>query len=371
MSNIILDTNLLRQYANRLHAVKKRLHNIDLRLDGLYLKVGLLGLYRLIRADLIIGDFKKLDLAQAYLNETANDFEATERKLQAIDPLNFKLAKYTEFNSKFKPQYTIPGLNDGFVPQGIAYDYDDDYIIISGYDENGRESKIIVIDAKTGKLVKCVSTKNYNGHAGGVVYKDGKIFITSDKGIYKISKKELMAAENGDSISCKRYKNVTTQGSYATSDNDTFYTGQFTGKTKLDNGKTINNPLCEAYSIENGKISGKPKYYIATPQQVQGMVVKENGDIVFTTSYGNGVESKIYTYGNIFDSKPIGYKDNIPVYAVSDKNLKDVTTAPPMIEGACSDGEKIYTIFESGANKYKNKSKSKDPTDAIYVYDEH
>lgn len=76
-----LDTYKLNNYAQRLLAVNRRIQNIDHRLDSLYWRVGLLGLWNLIQADVLTGYSWRLLRCSAYLSETAADFDALETKL--------------------------------------------------------------------------------------------------------------------------------------------------------------------------------------------------------------------------------------------------------------------------------------------------
>jgi len=87
MADIVVNTYTLRQYANRLDAVNRRIVNLDKRLDLLYNKVGLLGLFNLIQADILTGYSYRLSRCQNYLNQTASDFDGVERILTGMDPL--------------------------------------------------------------------------------------------------------------------------------------------------------------------------------------------------------------------------------------------------------------------------------------------
>jgi esterase/lipase len=80
---IKVDTDKLKDYASRLEFVNHRLDNIDNRLNSLYKQVGLLGLFNLLRADARIGWNKQIDKSAKYLNDTAGEFEQTERNLTA------------------------------------------------------------------------------------------------------------------------------------------------------------------------------------------------------------------------------------------------------------------------------------------------
>lgn len=78
---IRVDTAKLRGYAERLGKVNQRLITLDGRMDDLYFKVGLRDLFNLIQADLLTGSSWRITNCEKYLDETANDFEGTERNV--------------------------------------------------------------------------------------------------------------------------------------------------------------------------------------------------------------------------------------------------------------------------------------------------
>lgn len=75
---IIVDTYKLRDYADRLQAIRKRVNGLDSRLDSLYWKVGFQDLWNLMQADLLTGYSYKLSKCISYLKDTASDFESAE-----------------------------------------------------------------------------------------------------------------------------------------------------------------------------------------------------------------------------------------------------------------------------------------------------
>lgn len=89
MADIIVDTYKLGQYAQRLSSVNSRINRLDHRMDSLYTKVGLLGLWNLMQADALTGYSWRLLRCQVYLNQTARDFEKLEKELNNEDPLSF------------------------------------------------------------------------------------------------------------------------------------------------------------------------------------------------------------------------------------------------------------------------------------------
>lgn len=78
---IRVDPDKLTSYATRLRSVNSRIAALDRRLDGLYWKVGLLGLWDLMQADILTGYSFRLRKCVSYLVETASDFTSVELNL--------------------------------------------------------------------------------------------------------------------------------------------------------------------------------------------------------------------------------------------------------------------------------------------------
>lgn len=90
MADIIVDTYKLNQYAQRIATVNSRIGRLDRRLDSLYWRVGLQGLWNLMQADALTCYSWRLVRCQSYLEQTATDFESVEKVLLGQDPANFK-----------------------------------------------------------------------------------------------------------------------------------------------------------------------------------------------------------------------------------------------------------------------------------------
>ena len=74
------DTNLLREYANRLRTVNSRLASLDRALNDLYLQVGLLDIDDILRANLVIGHSWRISKCQTYLNTAADTLETADQQ---------------------------------------------------------------------------------------------------------------------------------------------------------------------------------------------------------------------------------------------------------------------------------------------------
>ncbi len=96
MSDIVINTYNLKQYAQRMGNVNSRITKLDWRLKTLYSQVGLQGLLSLIQADAMTCYSWRLLRCQSYLNQTATDFEKTENYISQFDPANFRLPSPTD-----------------------------------------------------------------------------------------------------------------------------------------------------------------------------------------------------------------------------------------------------------------------------------
>ena len=78
---IKVNTVLLDNYAQRLHAVNSRIAKIDERIDSLYWRVGLLDLWNLMCADIFTGYSGHLTRCASYLSEISADLVNIENEL--------------------------------------------------------------------------------------------------------------------------------------------------------------------------------------------------------------------------------------------------------------------------------------------------
>ena len=90
MREIIVDTTKLQSYAGVLDTTKSKIKQIDRTIDTLYTKYGLVDLRSLGKANALTKCSKTIAKCQSYLTQTANDFEKMEKKLQKLDPCDFK-----------------------------------------------------------------------------------------------------------------------------------------------------------------------------------------------------------------------------------------------------------------------------------------
>lgn len=302
---------------------------------------------------------------------------------------------YEVFFKEYSPGFTIPGLFEGIIPQGICYIGKLDLFAISGYYEDGAfPSMIMLVNAKTGKFTKAFPLANvdgnaYYGHAGGLAGSEDYVYITSEDTCYIFGVDKLKELKNGESLKFESNFKLNTNGSFACYNEGILWTGDFVESddsarenarkiTTLGSGETF-YAYCEGYVLKDGlpdvkKLNSEnsgyiPDYFLAIPEQVQGMTFTNSGKLVFSTSYGRKNNSKIYVYDDVLLSKKIGIYTidgtEISLLACSSDLLKETLTAPPMAEGIIQGENGQYIIFESGAEKYRNH-RGKYPTDTAF-----
>ena len=305
---------------------------------------------------------------------------------------------YTEFLNEFSSDFTIPGLLEGVIPQGICYNaLLNSYIISNYYEDEAYPSVITIVSAKTGKFEKALFLQyddgtDYKGHAGGIACSDDYIFISSDGQCFTISLEAVIKTENYGSVNFESNFKLNTKGSFAAFYDDVLWFGDFIESDKkerekatlvktLDSGETF-YAFCEGYILENGLPKFKsinsmqngyvPDYYIAIPEQVQGMAFSKTGNIIFSTSYGRKNNSHLYIYEDVLISERVGTVDIdgniINLLACSNENLLKAITALPMSEGMTQSKYGVTLVFESGAEKYR-QHRGKHPVDTVYTGD--
>ena len=306
-----------------------------------------------------------------------------------------EIEDYKKFFREFKADFTIPGLFEGIIPQGMCYISKLNAFAVSGYYEDGLfPSMLMLIDAETGNFTKAFPLQNvdgedYSGHAGGIASSDDYLYITSESTCYICDIDSLEKLKNGDTLKFQSNFKLNTKGSFACFDNDILWTGDFIESsdkaredarkiTTLTSGETF-YAYCEGYILKDGlpdikKINSEnngyiPDYMLAIPEQVQGMCFTHSGKLIFSTSYGRKNNSKIYVYEDVLLSERVGFYTidgtEIDLLACGSDLLSKTIVAPPMAEGIVQVDSSQYIIFESGAEKYRNH-RGKYPTDTAF-----
>ena len=304
-------------------------------------------------------------------------------------------ADYENYLNVFEPSFRTPGLFEGIIPQGICYNFDKNWIIISGYYEDGEfPSMLMILDAENGAFIKAVKLQNvdgsmYFGHAGGVASSGSYIFVTSDYSARTVAIDTLEKAQNGATVRFVSDFKLNTKGSFANVYSEILWVGDFVESedkarkdaqwvTTINSGETF-YAYCEGYNLKDGlpkieKINSThdgyvPDIMLAIPEQVQGMTRTLSGGFIFSTSYGRKNDSVIKVFNDVTEGDRVDTVtidgNTINLYACDELDMKTSYTAPPMSQGIESVNGTIFLLYESGAAKYRSGG-GKYPVDTLF-----
>lgn len=313
---------------------------------------------------------------------------------------NKKISTYKTFNSLADPSYLIPALNQYFVPQGMDVWDDMGWLMISGYFTESTYSScsvLLAIDMKTGEYVgeyylKNADGSNHTSHAGGVAITSKNLFISNGGKLYRIPLESIKAANGMGDIKIVDEIKVPVRASFCNYSGGILWVGDFyeSKSYKTDEFRHMKNrdgamyyAWCVGYKLtdeaenEIAPSSNLSSFEYATPdiilsirEKVQGFTVVSDKYIALSCSYGRSNASYIHLYNNILDTEAHSYytlngKD-IPLWYLDSKTGCKSYKCMPMSEGIASYSGKLFILYESGADKYRNGG-GKDPTDSVWT----
>lgn len=330
------------------------------------------------------------------------DYDAeTSTKLTQTQMITGELpdeCQLREFNENSEAAFTIPGLKEGFIPQGLFYSEENDIFLISGYyKEKSQPSRIILVD-RNGNFIKsvgCHGKKNKaTGHFGGIaVYKDN-VYVATTSVTHVLSLSKILAADDDAYVPIEAELYTDTTCSYVNVCDGVLYIGEFTditfddikGATNIYNDKfgVKYYSRCNAFILdENGKWGIKtdkidednnmvPDFAFTSPFKVQGMTRLKDGKIVYTASSTAVTNSRVYLYEDVTKGEPdkiikVAGQD-VPVYYCQKSDRIAQYRVPTFLEEITthSDGS-VYIITESAAAPYAVQSKN--PIDYVIKWD--
>ncbi len=110
--------------------------------------------------------------------------------LAMLAVLGFKLydhIKYNDFYDVAEREYYIPGLMEGYVPQGFDYMEEEKVFLSCGYMSNDKASRVYVISEDGDEFyyteLMAKNGREYTGHTGGVAYYGEYLYITGSDGV--------------------------------------------------------------------------------------------------------------------------------------------------------------------------------------------
>jgi hypothetical protein len=289
----------------------------------------------------------------------------------------FDSIKNNDYYKRLNKEFVIPGLNDNFTPQGLAYSSTYDFFLDSGYNSKNKQAEIYVISNKDKSIKKVGLTNNgkiFTSHAGGIAISNNKVFLSNTSRIFVLSLEDIVNAKNNERVNILSSFYVPVNSSFVFANEERLYVGEYIeekgGYTTDDTHKitfegTTYNGLIVSYSMDkvlnaNNGEALEPDYGYSIPDYVQGCAYTVEGRLILSTSHGLS-ESHLLIYKNMSSkiNKVIKHTKgnvemeyNLDIYTLSDDLLEEDIIGPAMNEDLEYANGKLYVNNESASNKF-------------------
>lgn len=272
--------------------------------------------------------------------------------------LGLNAAKFLIYRDYYAAESALcknPGLNDGFICQGIAAADDHGLILVSGYMKDKQPSRIYVttLDSEAYYVTLHCDGKPYTGHAGGIAVSGGQAYIANGSRIYTFPLDDVLRAKNGDAVNIGQGVKVNNKASFLYTDDTYLYVGSFMDATTqpvaehiFETAEGTHRAICSVYAKDD--LSAPVQVY-AIRDYVQGICFTPDGKIVLSTSHGLA-SSVYYVYDHSSAVDTGKTLDGAPVYDLG--RAERAVSGPAMAEGLDFFEDKVITLTESASDKY-------------------
>jgi len=267
------------------------------------------------------------------------------------------IAKFIIYSDYYSSKESIcknPGLNDGFICQGIAVSEENERILVCGYMKDKSNSRIYVTDLDSNSYYINLTKKGevYTGHAGGIAITGDTVYLANGSRLYTFSLADVLKCQNGDTLDIGEGTKVNNSASFVYSDESYVYVGEFHdgGKYVKEHPYETNDGLYHAIITRYpaGDLSAPDKIY-SVRDKVQGVCFTPDGKVILSTSYG--LTSTVYYVYNESDAVDSGLTlDGAPVYYLNGC-IKEMN-GPAMGEDMDWYDGRVITLTESASDKY-------------------
>ena len=303
-----------------------------------------------------------------------------------------------DFYNNSEEAFIIPGLKEGFIPQGLFYEEKNDVFLISGYyKDKTQPSRIIVVDGEGNfiKSVGCHGKKNKaTGHFGGIAVFEDNVYIATTSVTHVLSLSKILAADDDAYVPIEAELYTDTTCSYVNVCDGVLYIGEFTditfedikGATNIYTDKCMQKYFSRVnafvldenapWGIKTDKIDEEnnmvPDFAMTSPFKIQGMTRLNDGSFVFTASSTAITNSRVYKYKDVTKGeadKIINVNGvDVPLYFCETLDKTGYYRVPTYLEEITvyKDGS-VYIITESAASAYIKESKN--PIDNVIRWD--
>lgn len=272
---------------------------------------------------------------------------------------------YRDYYRQAQAAFVIPGITEGFVPQGFDYDEQSDYFLMCGYMADGSASRVYVRHSD-GTVIETDLMYDeqtpYTRHSGGICHNGEYVYIASSGGVDVFLLSDVLS----DGAALRQGSIAVGYGvAYCDFHDGYLLCGNFyhPGSHETPQLHRISTPVGDenvalisvfrADEQEAFGIDPMPVAALSTQGEIQGICFMDQDRAVLSASYG-ATSSRLYFYE--FDPERCGsvyvLDHEVPLYYLDSENLIDTVKLPPMSEELVYHEGRVYIMCESASNKY-------------------
>ncbi|MBO4716862.1 MAG: hypothetical protein J5599_03110 [Spirochaetales bacterium] len=270
---------------------------------------------------------------------------------------------YPGFSRYAEKGVRIPGLSEGFTPQGVSFLEEADCTLICGYYPGSEASRIYLVDGN-GEVkeipLKRENGEIYTGHAGGLTAAGDYVYISNASKLFVLRTSDILNAGSGEYVSFIGNVPVPCRASFCASDGEYVYVGDYhalgyetdeSHRIRTADGES--KAMVFAYRLDEHMEYGLetvPSKAFAVRDHVQGFTVWQ-GNAVMSCSHGFST-SHLYSYSiGSPDGTFVQDGKEIPLYILDSRKQNGNLRMPHMSEDIEIHDGKVLVGFESAARK--------------------
>ena len=265
----------------------------------------------------------------------------------------------------------LPGLKEGFVPQGVTCLTEEDVYLLCGYMDDDTASRVFVLrnGAYTALSLQNTDGSAYTGHAGGITAAGDYVYVSNNKRLYVLEKQSVLSAEDGDTLAFIGEIRVPCRASFCSSDGERVYVGEYHKDENYptDPSHELTAPdgsvfkaLTFGYTVSPeaplGLVSETPAAAYSMYDEIQGFAMLPDKTAALSCS-DSSTSSGLHFYDCAGEED--GYFDyngaEVPLYYLTDARAVSKIKIPRMSEDIEYRDGSILILFESGARKFEPK----------------
>lgn len=277
---------------------------------------------------------------------------------------------YHVFFGSAQPAFTVPGLSDRFVPQGIEV-CGNGAFLLSGYIANTGSARIYYVGADGSSRAIRICDKNGTtlvSHAGGICTNGPYTYLAGGNGkCYVLSSADLFAPASRESNILGTIE-TDNAASFCYLEGGHLFLGEYEyGRFRTAASHHITTPSGDvntavilSYELDGNQIYGvwqTPDAAYSIPERIQGMSFTDDGRVVLSaSSFQDSSQLFFYDYSKVADgARGIFWSGRTPVslYYLDSACCTNIVPMPPYSEETVFSNGWLYVLFESASSRFQ------------------